>query len=302
MTPIVRNNFIYRKVWNNTQRLDKGAVFVTVGDVGSGKSTGMIRVAEDLDETFNIDRICFSVSDFMKVLNEGDRNGKLKPGSAIILDESAGSEEGVDSRDSLTQTNKIISYFSTITRAKRYIIIYVAPFLEQLDKRIKKIGVTGIFCFLGVNSKEKRSKVSFYWNIVNPMAGYVINPKPRVLDEKDRLVMYDQLTIPLPSKELLVEYKEKKNNFIGKKIDDWSKKLIQDEEKKKWNEKIDLKQFVDIVMENPKDYLTRTGKVDKVKILLDFGLTERNSRVVKAGVEQELWRRENNETAVKQTN
>lgn len=266
----IQRNFVYRKSWNNIYQQDKGVVFLAIGDVGTGKSTGMQKVCEDLDPSFNINRIAFSVPEFLRIAKN------LKPGQAIVFDEAAGSEEGIDARNALSKTNKLISWFATISRQKRIIVCYIAPFLEQIDKRVKKIGITGIFCFTGVDKTRKRSTAYFYWSIANAMQGWVSNPHPRMLDEDGFVVMIDKVTVPLPSKPLRMDYKKKKNIFLDERLSEWAKEFDEEEKPKKA-----FKVIHDKILENPEPFLDLKGKVSLYELIDKFDVGLETAKIIR---------------------
>lgn len=164
LTPIIKRNPIYSNLHSRIYEQELNITILVIGSVGVGKSTAALKLATDLDPSFNIERVVYSMKDFMRLANEGDSRGKLVRGMAIIFDEIAGSREGADARNALTEVNKTISYFTTISRARGLIIFYVTPLLEQLDKRLRLIGVTGILNMLYIDRSKKQSIGKFYWN------------------------------------------------------------------------------------------------------------------------------------------
>lgn len=290
MPPHIKRNFVYRKIYNNIYEKDKEANFLIIGDTGSGKSTGCIRIGTDIDPNFSLERVCFSFTGILRLIKDGDSKGKLGPGSVIIFDEAAGSEEGADSRNALTHTNKMISFFATISRSKRLIIMYVTPFLEQLDRRIRKIGLTGILCFVGTpDRKTNRSTARIYWSVAHPMSGKVTNPHPVVKERGGQDVTYNQITIPLPrDKELIKKYKEIKDDFINGKIDDWIIELTKIKEKKD-GIKIDLDPIKKYMNQHPKEFLNEKGKVDLSSILLKYPeVPDNTGRILRRYLQNQL--------------
>lgn len=285
----IKRNFVYRRIWNNVYEYDKEAVFLFIGDTGSGKSTGALLVGYDFDPGFNTERICFSVKELLNLIKNGDSRGKLKPGSVIIFDEAAGSEDAVDARNSLTETNKILSFFATISRAKRFVIIYVCPFLEQLDKRIRKIGLTGILAFRGTpNLTEKRSNAKIYWTVAHAMSGNVTNPHPVLKQKKsDDWIAIDRVTLPLPPRDLIKEYKAKKNAFINGKIDDWYKQL-QARKDKKEQARRSYADMVKEVMDNLDNFKDAKGKITIATISGKLNVGDTTARIVRKNVENAL--------------
>lgn len=279
----IKNNFIYRRTYTNVRTQEMNAVFLFVGDIGKGKSTGAIRFAEDLDPDFNIERICFTTEEFLNVLKNGDSKGKLKVGSVIIFDEAAGSEESADSRNALTHTNKIMSWLSTISRAKRWIIIYVCPFLSQLDKRIRLIGITGIVDFKDIDRRNKRSYANFYWSYGSSLSDKVLTPKPRLRDkETGEVFKISHITLPLPkNKELLKAYKKKKLAFIDGKVTDWYK-VVASMKKKQAKRKIDLRKYLEKANKmGMQEFRSVKGKISVALIMTKLGLSEKQAKHLK---------------------
>jgi len=222
----IEENFIYKKLWNDIHNQDRNVCMIFTGDVGSGKSTGALKFCSDLDETFGIDRVCFTIEDFLSKARE------LKPGQALVMDESTGSEDALDSRNSLTGLNKMMSFFSNISRSKRLILVYCTPLLSALDKRIKTIGVTALLDFKGVDFQTQRSRAVFYWSFTLSMRDRTLTPKPRMKNrETGEQYEVPWITIGLPAPELIEAYKLKKNANIDKKLDDWVAKLKEKRDK-----------------------------------------------------------------------
>lgn len=283
MPGIVARNFIYSRVWSLIRRKDMNAIFVFVGDVGRGKSTGALKFAEDLDPGFSVERVVFGTEEFFKLLDVGDSKGKLQAGSVVVFDEAAGSEESMDSRDSMTHTNKVLSYFSTISRAKQLIIIYCVPFIGQLDKRTRALGITGILSFKGIDLKANRSYGDFYWSYISSMSGKTITPKPRLKNsETGEISIVSNVTIPLPGKELIKEYKAKKTKFIDGKISEWRQQLI-DRKKGKESKNTNLKDCFKKA-DKMRDDLMLNGGYSISLIRVKFGLSEKNAQHIKTAL------------------
>lgn len=284
----IKENFVYRKVWSDVYYKDQNAIFLFIGDVGTGKSTGGLLFGENLDENFSLERVCFSTSELFDLIQKGDSHGKLKPGSVIIFDEAAGSEDAVDARNSLSKPNKILSFFSTISRAKRYIIIYIAPFFSQFDKRIRMIGVTGIVVFKGIDLKRKLSRANFHWSYGLPFSDRTLIPKPRLISEKGEKYTVDRILLPKPSASLIKEYKIKKNKFIDGKIGDWRKQLVEIKEKKRDSHRGSFKRTFDSAKRNIEALIDEKGNVSKGKLRLMYSMDDRTAVAIKKLLEAEM--------------
>lgn len=277
----IKQNFIYSWVYRLIYREEQNCVLLFIGNVGLGKSTGALRWGEDLDPSFSVERVCFNLEQFFTLLDRGDSKGKLRRGSVLVFDEAAGSKEAVDSRESLTATNKIVSFFSTISRAKGYIIIYCIPLISQLDKRARSIGVKGICNFLGVDRREKRGRAVFYYNITHSFSDKAMRPKPRVRGEDgERLLDHGEISIPLPrSKELVKAYKRKKNMFIDESVSKWKKEIDGINKSKK-----SFAEYCKEAKRREKELMDKDGVVNVGKIRLVLGVGDNAAHSIRSVV------------------
>jgi len=221
MPEIVKRSFIYRKVWNDIWRRKKNATFIVTGATGSGKSSVALRMAEDLDPLgFSVERVVYNTEDFLRLLVEGDSKGKLKIGSCLVFDESS-HDEAMDSRSSLSKTNKTMASISTIFRAKRIICFFVVPNLNQLDSRVRAISVTALLTMKKIDYEKNKSLADFFWVVQNPKTGEVYHKRPRLLKENGDWIICDGVWFNRPSKELEKEYESKKMSFIDDKVKRW---------------------------------------------------------------------------------
>lgn len=100
-----------------------------VGRPGSGKSTGAIRLALELDPEWDIERnYVYSVDDLRKVLQDGPSKRILLLDEASIILNSQNSRKSDDSQ--------IVTLFDTL-RSFRWTVILAVPALKSLNKRIR---------------------------------------------------------------------------------------------------------------------------------------------------------------------
>ncbi|MCX6798697.1 MAG: hypothetical protein NTW59_01205, partial [Candidatus Diapherotrites archaeon] len=288
MPPTVARNFIYKKLWVDTHKKKKNATLLFLGDVGTGKSIGALRFAEELDPNFSVERVCFSIKDLLRLLDEGDSKGKLGKGSVVILDEIAGSEENADSRSFMSRENKIISYVQTIFRARQLIVIFIAPFFGQVDKRLRQIGVSGIAVFKGVNFKKKCSKAAFYWSVPAPLIGKTYLPKPRLVDKKTgESIIIDRILVDKPSEALIKDYEVKKSAFIKDNIHEWYGQLVAIDNARQPVNKADfLKTTSEKIKANAEAYKVK-DKFSPSLILMKEGISQRAASAIAATLNKE---------------
>ena len=269
----IQENFIYRHIWNNIHRKDLNATFVIIGIPGRGKSTLGLRICEDIDPNFNTERICYSIKELAHLLARKGTE-RLKPGSAILLDEIV-NEAGAYSRRALSKTNQIMNFIMANMRARRLILIICLPKFTQLDKDVREIGLTGVFQMMTIDRQRKMSKAKFKWRTTNEMTGNSFDPFPRLRHpETHEKVKVTAVWFGKPSKELEKAYIEKKKNYMGSKVESW---LLMLADKKDGDAKVTAKEIADEVVANPQKF-QRNGKFDFIKIMGDYDLGDQKAR------------------------
>jgi hypothetical protein len=228
----ILKHFYYRRVYDNINRKNRNATFLFIGDVGRGKSWAALKFCSDLDPSFSVERVVFSVRDFLALLDKGDSHGSLKRGSAILFDEIAGSEDAAMSRDFMSKTNKIMSFISTVYRKRGYIVVYCAPFLHQIDKNVRMVGITGVLRFRGVKVAKKKSTADFYWCFPGFRTKDVLMPRPLVYDkELHSIKRVTAVNIDKPNQILIDLYEDKKEAFLSSQITKWHSNILGKEAK-----------------------------------------------------------------------
>jgi hypothetical protein len=98
----------------------------------SGKSFLALSLGEQLDSMFSIDRVVYSIEDFMDLVH----SGKLKKGSVIILDES-----GVvaPSREWYSLSNRVLNYVLQTFRQDNLIVFFCVPDISFIDSQTRKL-------------------------------------------------------------------------------------------------------------------------------------------------------------------
>ena len=247
----IKRNFIYRRLWNDIHREEENAVILWIGNVGKGKSTQAITFCKDLDPSFGLNRIVYSVEELLQLT----RTGELKKGSAILFDEIAGSEEGADSRKSMSHINQILSYLTTTIRSDGYIIVYCVPLLSQIDKRERLIGVKGLFTSLRINRRTKKSYARFNWVLLSSKEAKVYYPIPVYKTWEGLTKKLKEVIFNFPKdKEFIKAYKEKKERFKADAQNRWHLQLHKETKKT-------LKQYYDEATKKIDLLVNEKGKV-----------------------------------------
>ena len=118
---------IDEKIKGSLIKKDKDYVLVIDGMEGSGKSTFAFQIGKYVDNTLNINRICFDAESFREAIY------KAKKGQCIIYDEAF---TGLSSRSSLSGVNRMLVSLMMQMRQKNLFIIIVLPTFFLLDKYV----------------------------------------------------------------------------------------------------------------------------------------------------------------------
>jgi hypothetical protein len=114
--------------WKQREKENRNLNIVCCGKVGGGKSYASLSVGNYLNQNYNLENICYEVSEFI-----GRMQSQAK-GTVIVLDE-AGSAAG--SRDSMTAASKSLSKTIQSTRYLQMVSIFNIPNLAFLDRQVK---------------------------------------------------------------------------------------------------------------------------------------------------------------------
>ncbi len=276
----IKNNFLYHEIYKRCHLENKNFTLLVAGQVGVGKSFSSLRIAQDLDPTFNIDRVCFSVSELLALMD----TGHLNKGSAIIMDEASGSEENIDSRSFMSAENKIMSFVATTCRALNLFMIYISPSVKQIDLRVRTIGVGGTLVLKKVYREQGYTRGDFYWQTFNPRTGKIYTPKPRLYNPKTGTrTLVDYVLIPKPSQDLVKTYEQKKNQFIHNNLKKWRKQLEDKEKNKTTKNQTEPELMIQLkkkILQSPSEYKNQRLRFSSHIIKAKLGTTESMSRAL----------------------
>jgi hypothetical protein len=183
---------------------NKNFMAVVTGPTGSGKSYSALRLAEEIDPDFSIDRVVFDAQSFLKVLNHGG----LKSGSVVVFDEAG---VGMSSREWQSVSSKLILFVLQTFRHKNYIVFFTTPHLGFIEAGSRKL----FHCYMetvGINKEKKQVRLKPLMLQVNQRAGDTYFKYLRVRVD-GRLVPLKRVAVPLPSQALLDAYEDRKTAF-----------------------------------------------------------------------------------------
>ena len=162
-----REPVLIQYIKDRIHKKNKNFVMLFVGATGSGKSYSALRLAELLDDSFKIDRVCFKAKDFMNTINELIENNDKVSGKVVVWDEF-----GVEhnAREFMTISNRVINYFFQTSRHLNLIVIMTVPLLSFVDSATRKL-MHGIAEMQGINTRNKTASVKVKMLQTNVMTG-----------------------------------------------------------------------------------------------------------------------------------
>jgi hypothetical protein len=145
------------KVWDSIRdgkliAQDDDRVYIVDGRERSGKSVFTIQQAKYLDPNFDVQNICFSPDEFIKVIRTA------KKGSCIVFDEAF---RGLSNRAALSKVNKMIIQALMEVGQRNLIIFIVLPSFFLLD--IYPAMLRSVALFHIYKKDNKRG----YWRLYN---------------------------------------------------------------------------------------------------------------------------------------
>lgn len=195
--------FIYTRV--NDPKFNKNFMSVALGGTGSGKTYSQLRLAELLDPEFNIDRVVFSVKEFMDLVN----SGKLHRGS-VIVSEELGTQ--MSRREWYAVSNRLFSFILQTFRNLNLIVLFTVPNADFIDSHAMKLFHMA-FETLGIDTDRNLVYIRPKLIKTNVLGGGKHYFKFLRLVDKGRVDVVDSLGLKKPSKKLCEEYEKKKTIF-----------------------------------------------------------------------------------------
>jgi len=260
------DNYIYQKILDRIHKNQKNYIAIITGETGSGKSWAAIRMAEQLDPSFNQNRIVFPpLQNLLDKMQEKKQAGEMKRGMFWVLDEGG---VAAAAREWYSDANIYFSYILQSFRKLNQGLIITLPHLNLLDSQARQ--------FRNAFIEMKRKGVIKYYR--SEQKG-----KPR---NKSGDIIYDKfyringnpiktMELDIPQHIDMKEYEKRNDKFL----DDLMTDKLEDASMSH-QEKID--QYVDKIIENPNKYKSPNGSITTEMIRYNFEeLKLREARTIK---------------------
>ena len=198
--------WIHRRIKKN-----RNLIALFIGDTGSGKSMSSIRLAERVDPNFSVDRIVFTVKEFLSLVNAG-----LPPGSVIVFDDAG---LGINARLWQEMSARVFGMLTQGFRYKQIMTFITVPdetFIERQSRKLVHIR----FEATDVQGLMKMKLLSRNtWDPEHPLAKF-----PRIRRGISEIVV-KMVKFRLPSDELREKYEEKKKEYMESRFREFQEQL-----------------------------------------------------------------------------
>lgn len=160
-----------------------------IGSMGSGKTLTMVKYAFTYHKSgykvYSNIKLRFPYDEYslQGLLDLTENNKDLKK-SVLLLDEA---HIFIDSRNSVSKKNKIISYFLLQTRKKGCHLFYTTQRFHQIDKRLRDNTDILIKCYTKTTKKGEK----YTLNIINTFKDDCLVTKKYLYESKKYYKLYD---------------------------------------------------------------------------------------------------------------
>lgn len=207
-----------KSVWllqwlQNRIKKNRNVIALFIGDTGSGKSLASIRLAELVDPNFNINRIVFTVKDFLSLVNSG-----LPPGSVIVFDDAG---LGINARLWQEASSRIFGMLTQGFRYKQIMTFITVPdetFIERQSRKLVHIRFEATDV-QGLMKQKLLSRNTF--DPEHPMAKYPI------VNRGLASITVKMVKFKLPDAELKEAYELKKKIYMEGRFKTFQEELDQ---------------------------------------------------------------------------
>ena len=205
-------NSVWLLQWiRNRIRKNRNLIALFIGDTGSGKSLSSIRLAERVDPNFNVDRIVFTVKDFLELVNKG-----LPAGSVIVFDDAG---LGINARLWQEMSARVFGMLTQGFRYKQILTFITVPdetFIERQSRKLVHIRFEATDV-QGLMKMKLLSRNTF--DPEHPLAKF-----PRIHRGISEITV-KLVKFRLPSDDLREKYEAKKKEYMESRFKEFQEEL-----------------------------------------------------------------------------
>jgi len=222
MTKTQYEEIILNRAWKRLHKKNEHFMLCLVGEEGSGKSMTAIRIAQELDDDFQADRVIFDVEELLRRL----KNDQFEAGQAFVLDEAGVS---LGRRTWQDRAQVLANQALQLIRSHNLALIFTLPALGELDSQ----AVSRLQAYYEIKQKVEGEYVKGPWYYIKTdrsaegRGNYT--PKPRIKHTGKPDERVDFLKFTPPDDSIIDEYLERKEQHQKETYDDAIEALSDDD-------------------------------------------------------------------------
>jgi predicted Zn-ribbon and HTH transcriptional regulator len=205
-------NSVWLLQWiRNRIRKNRNLIALFIGDTGSGKSMSAIRLAERVDPNFSVERVVFTVEDFLELVNSD-----LPVGSVIVFDDAG---LGINARLWQGTSARIFGMLTQGFRYKQILTFITVPdetFIERQSRKLVHIRFEATDV-QGLMKMKLLSRNTF--DPEHPLAKF-----PRIHRGRSEITV-KMVKFKLPSEDLREKYEAKKKEHMEARFKEFQEEL-----------------------------------------------------------------------------
>jgi len=199
---------------------------------GAGKSYTALRLGEQQDKDFNVNKVVYTPSEFLDVVDYIENEGR--PSQVLVVDEG---EITAPAQMYYSFMNRAISYTLSTFRYLRCMAIFITPSFSWIDKRIRQLTLNWGFTVKKYSGewdkelKDNRVYLKLYEVHTDLFGDRTYMKRIRMWNtETKKKVILNRFLVKMPSEDLVIEYEKKARAFkeglrkeVIKEIDKYNK-------------------------------------------------------------------------------
>lgn len=268
MNPYMRYGFV-NNIKHRLLTLNRDCILIVIGEKGSGKSYLSLKLAEEIDPEFNIDKVVFKPQEAFKLIL-GDKvkgTNKIKKGSAILFDE-AGLE--LSKKEWYAAASKAMVQLAQSFRFLNIALIFTLPSMKYLDSGIPLLSQMIIKTTGNIDYVNKQVLCKPY--VISHDAFDYSRSKPYYRKFPKRLSAnghFDitQMRVGMPSAELVEAYEVKKEKFALEKYTRLMAKLQDVDDKRFVSKYLTFAELKAKIISNPGKYIKEFKSTGERRII-----------------------------------
>lgn len=212
------------------------------GRAGIGKSYGAMTLAEELDASFNINRIVFSAEEYMGIMQS------IQRGQFVVIDEPAQSEV-LSKRSWWAETQR-----SLVDTLESNRFLGIGTILATINKGL-------------LDSMIRDYLLHFMINMIGRGRGTVYEIQHSAFDSSEKTPRLGQLWFSLPSQTLIEDYEAKRSLIMKTRYSDRSNDIIENKTARK-----SFREIVEEAQAKRSLLIDKDNKVSDAKIRVVLGV------------------------------